>query len=164
MPVNGDGVVELAPLDEWLTSATRFVSVMLANNETGVIQPVAEIAARCAAAGVPLHTDAAQMVGKLPVDFRALGATSMTVAPHKFHGPVGIGVLVARHELELHHMLHGGFQQAGLAAGHGVAAAGRGHGCGAVPPGSAKRTNAPRGWAGCAIAWNRGWLSATAAK
>ena len=115
--VRGDGVVDTSRLDEWLTEKTRFVSVMLANNETGVIQPVAKIAARCAALGVPMHTDAAQMIGKLPVDFRALGASALTVAPHKFHGPIGVGALVVRHDLKLAPVLHGGFQQAGLRPG-----------------------------------------------
>jgi cysteine desulfurase len=117
LPVRPDGVVELGPLDEWLTPETRFVSVMLANNETGVVQPVKEIAERSAALGVPLHVDAAQMAGKLPVDFRGLGATSMAVAAHKFHGPVGIGALVVSDELKLRGVLYGGSQQGGLRPG-----------------------------------------------
>jgi cysteine desulfurase len=90
---------------------------MLGQNETGVLQPVDEAAAICARRGVPLHTDAAQVVGKLPVDFRALGAATMTVAAHKFHGPVGIGALVVRHGVELRPQLFGGFQQGGLRPG-----------------------------------------------
>jgi cysteine desulfurase len=117
LPLSGVGVVDLAPLDEWLSEKTRFVSVMLANNETGVVQPVAEIAARSAAVGVPMHTDASQIVGKLRVDFRALGVCAMTVAAHKFHGPLGVGALVARHDLELAPVLFGGFQQSGLRPG-----------------------------------------------
>jgi cysteine desulfurase len=115
--VTGDGVVDLRPLDRWLSERTRFVSVMLANNETGVLQPVAEIARRCMALGVPLHTDAAQVVGKLPVDFRALGVSALSVAPHKFHGPLGIGALIARHDLPLQPQGFGGFQQGGLRPG-----------------------------------------------
>jgi cysteine desulfurase len=115
--VTRDGVVDVAPLDRLLNKWTRFVSVMLANNETGVIQPVAEIATRCEDLGVPMHTDAAQMVGKLPVDFRALGVSALTVAAHKFHGPPGIGALVLRHDLELQPLLVGGFQQEGLRGG-----------------------------------------------
>ena len=115
--VTPDGVVDLGALDEWLTEKTRFVSVMLANNETGVIQPVAEIAARCARFGVPMHTDAAQIIGKLPVDFRALGVSAMTVAPHKFHGPIGTGALIARHDLAIDPLLRGGFQQEALRPG-----------------------------------------------
>jgi cysteine desulfurase len=115
--VTRDGVVDMAPLEGLLSERTRFVSVMLANNETGVIQPVAEIARLCQGLGVPMHTDAAQMVGKLPVDFRALGASAMSVAAHKFHGPLGIGALVVRHDLELQPLLVGGFQQEGLRGG-----------------------------------------------
>jgi cysteine desulfurase len=115
--VTRDGVVDVGQLDALLNERTRFVSVMLANNETGVVQPVEEIA-RCAAAfGVPLHTDAAQMIGKLPVDFRSLGAGLLTVAAHKFHGPLGIGALIVRGDVALQPTLFGGFQQAGLRPG-----------------------------------------------
>ena len=115
--VSADGLLDVGPLDEWLTERTRFVSLMVANNEMGVIQPVAEVARRCAALGVPMHTDAVQMIGKLPLDFRSLGASAMTVAPHKFHGPVGIGALVVREGIDLAPLLFGGFQQAGLRPG-----------------------------------------------
>jgi cysteine desulfurase len=115
--VTPDGVVDISRLDEWLTEKTRFVSVMLANNETGVVQPVAEIATRCESLGVPMHTDAAQMIGKLPVDFRALGVSAMTVAPHKFHGPIGTGALVVRHDLPVEPLLRGGFQQEAMRPG-----------------------------------------------
>jgi cysteine desulfurase len=112
-----EGVVDLAAFDELLSERTRFVSIMLANNETGVVEPVAEIARRCQALGVPMHTDAAQAVGKLPVDFRALGASAMTVAAHKFHGPLGVGALVARGDLDLRPLVVGGFQQDGMRGG-----------------------------------------------
>jgi cysteine desulfurase len=115
--VTRDGVVDLAALDGRLNERTRFVSVMLANNETGVLQPVAEMARRCQALGVPMHTDAAQIAGKLPVDFRALGVSALTVAAHKFHGPLGIGALLIRHDLELQPLVIGGFQQEGLRGG-----------------------------------------------
>jgi len=115
--VTREGLVDLDALDRVLTSDTRFASVMLANNETGVIQPVREVAERCERARVPLHTDAAQMVGKLPVDFRELGVSAMTVAGHKFHGPLGIGALVLRHDVAIEPFLRGGFQQQALRAG-----------------------------------------------
>jgi cysteine desulfurase len=115
--VTRDGVVDIGPLDEWLTERTRFVSVMLANNETGVLQEVAEIARRCGPLGVPMHTDAVQVIGKLPVNFRALGVSSMTVAPHKFHGPLGTGALIVRHDVQLAPILVGGFQQASMRPG-----------------------------------------------
>ena len=111
------GEVEPARLPELLRPDTRFVSVMLGNNETGVLQPVAELAATCAEAGVPLHVDAAQAAGKVPVDFHALGVALMTVAAHKFHGPVGIGALMVRRGVELRPQMFGGFQQAGLRPG-----------------------------------------------
>jgi len=100
-----------------ITPETLVASVMLGNNETGAIQPVAEAAEICASAGVPLHTDASQAAGKIPVDFTQLGVAAMTVSPHKLHGPRGIGLLLLRHDLELEPMLHGGFQQLGFRPG-----------------------------------------------
>jgi cysteine desulfurase len=117
LKVTPDGVVDIDHLDALLSGATRFVSVMLANNETGVVQPVTEIAHRCAAKQVPLHVDAAQAVGKLPVDFRASGCSLMSVAAHKFQGPLGIGALVVRHGATLEPLLRGGPQQGELRAG-----------------------------------------------
>ncbi len=96
---------------------TAAVCAILGQNETGVLQPVAEIAAIAREHQVPLHTDATQVVGKLPVDFRALGAATMTFAAHKFHGPLGIGALVVRHGVTLAPQFFGGFQQAGLRPG-----------------------------------------------
>ena len=95
----------------------HLVSVMLGNNETGVIQPVAEIAQLCRAAGAIMHTDAVQAAGKIPVKFRALGVDALTIAAHKFHGPRGIGALLVRHDVKLEPMLFGGFQQVGLRPG-----------------------------------------------
>jgi cysteine desulfurase len=117
LPVSRDGVVHIGRLRELLTKDTRLVSVMLGNHETGVLQPVQDIAALCAAAGVPLHTDAVQTVGKVPVDFRQLSVTALSLTAHKFHGPVGIGALVVRPEVQLRPLLWGGFQQAGLRPG-----------------------------------------------
>ena len=90
---------------------------MLANNETGVLQPVERAARLCQQAGAMLHTDAVQVVGKLPVDFRQLGVDMLTAAAHKFHGPRGIGVLIASHRLALSPILYGGSQQAELRPG-----------------------------------------------
>jgi len=121
LPVNIDGVVQIERLVEMLGEGaekrTRLVSVMLANNETGVLQPVAEIAALCREFDVPVHTDAVQAVGKLPVNFRELGVTALTLTAHKFHGPLGIGALLVRHDAVLEPQLFGGFQQAGLRPG-----------------------------------------------
>lgn len=123
IPVNGDGVIDPNDVAARLRPTTRLVSVMLGNNETGVLQPLVEIAALCRARHVLLHTDAVQAVGKIPVDFRALGVDAMTVAAHKFHGPLGIGCLIARPDLKLEPLLVGGFQQGGLRPGTESAAA-----------------------------------------
>jgi len=117
LPVTPQGVGRLECLAELLRPDTRFVSLMLANNETGVLQPIAQAAAICYAAGVPLHTDAAQAVGKIRVDFQALGVSVLTAAAHKCHGPLGIGVLICRPEVKLDPLLYGGFQQQGLRPG-----------------------------------------------
>jgi cysteine desulfurase len=114
---NGGGVIHIDELRALLRPETKLVAAMLANNETGVIQPVADLATICRAHHVPLHTDAAQVVGKLPVNFRELGVATMSFAAHKFHGPQGIGALVARHDTKLAPQLFGGFQQEGLRPG-----------------------------------------------
>jgi cysteine desulfurase len=94
------------------------VSIMLASNETGLIQPVAEIARAChGERNALIHTDAVQAIGKIPVHFRELGVDALTLAPHKFHGPLGIGALVLKHGIKLQPQLFGGFQQAGLRPG-----------------------------------------------
>jgi cysteine desulfurase len=94
----------------------RLLSLMLANNETGVVQPVAEISRSCAN-DVLLHTDAVQAIGKIAVNFRELDVDAMTAAPHKFHGPLGIGALVVKHHVRLQPLFFGGFQQEGLRPG-----------------------------------------------
>jgi cysteine desulfurase len=115
--VDGRGVIRVDELPGLLRPETRLVAAMLANNETGAIQPVRELAGICENQGVPLHTDAAQAAGKLPISFRELGAATMTIAAHKFGGPLGIGALVVRHDATLAPQLLGGFQQLGLRAG-----------------------------------------------
>ena len=115
--VGSDGVVCLDRLPDLLTPQTCLVSVMLGNHETGVLQPVAELAPICSDAGVPLHTDAVQVAGKLPVDFRSLGVSAMTVAAHKFQGPLGIGALILRDKVPVRPILFGGHQQSGIRPG-----------------------------------------------
>jgi cysteine desulfurase len=115
--VNASGVVRVDQLTPLLTPQTRLVSVMLGNHDTGVLQPVAELAALASHAGVPMHTDAVQVVGKRPVHFRALGVAAMSVAAHKFQGPVGIGALILREGIPLLPLLFGGHQQHGLRPG-----------------------------------------------
>jgi len=96
---------------------TRLVSVMLANNDTGVIQPVAAIARLARAAGALLHTDAVQAVGRIPLDFRALGVDYLSLSGHKFHGPKGAGALLVRAGLRPPPLLLGGAQERALRAG-----------------------------------------------
>jgi len=117
LKVDPNGVIDIDQLQRNLSPETALVSVMLANNETGVLQPVAEIAALCAEQGVAIHSDAAQVVGKLPVDFTSLNLSAISFAAHKFHGPLGIGALIVRNDLPLKPILFGGHQQAGLRPG-----------------------------------------------
>jgi cysteine desulfurase len=115
--VSGAGVVDVDQLSPLLSEATRLVAVMLGNHETGVLQPIEELAAICNSAGVPLHSDAVAVAGKLPVSFRKQGVASMSVAAHKFQGPLGVGALVLRHGVLLAPLLFGGHQQQGLRPG-----------------------------------------------
>jgi len=109
--VSVDGVVDLNHLKELLDQPTRLVSVMLGNNETGVLQPIDEISELCCQNNVPLHVDAVQAIGKIPVSFRRLPIAAMTVSPHKFHGPRGIGGLMLRNGVQIEPILFGGSQQ-----------------------------------------------------
>lgn len=115
--VDCDGVIRTNDLPALLRSNTSVVATMLANNETGVIQPITDLASVCNQHGVPLHTDASQSAGKLPLNFRDIGAATMTIAAHKFGGPVGIGALIVRGHFELSPQLFGGFQQGGARPG-----------------------------------------------
>lgn len=107
IPASPEGVVDLSVLAASLTPETCLVSVMLGNNETGVLQPLREVVAACEPHGVPVHTDATQVVGKLPLDFQQLGVAMLSFSAHKFHGPRGIGGLVVRHGLALPPLLYG---------------------------------------------------------
>ncbi len=111
------GIVRVDQLPPLIGTQTRLVSVQLGNHETGVLQPIAELAALCNRAGVPLHTDAVQVVGKLPVSFRSLGVAAMSITAHKCQGPLGIGALIVRHGVPLAPLLFGGHQQSGLRPG-----------------------------------------------
>jgi cysteine desulfurase len=115
--VDSNGVIGTDNLLSLKQPNTRFVSAMLVNNETGVLQPIAELAAICNVHNIPLHTDAAQAAGKLPINFKELGAATMTIAAHKFGGPIGIGALLVRAGVELSPILHGGVQQSGVRPG-----------------------------------------------
>ena len=117
LPVSADGVVDAAKLPGLLAPETRLVSTMLANHETGVIQPVAELAETCRAAGVRFHSDAVQAAGKMPIDFRRLGVDALSISAHKFQGPVGIGALVLQADVAVEPQMPGGHQQEGLRGG-----------------------------------------------
>ncbi len=115
--VTSDGVVDVAALRASVTGDTALVSVMLANNETGAIQPVAEVAGAARGAGARVHSDAAQALGKIPVDVEALGVDLLTVVGHKVYAPKGVGALYVRRGLTLAPLLHGGGQERGLRPG-----------------------------------------------
>jgi cysteine desulfurase len=117
LDVHPNGVVNVESLRRWIDPQVALVSVTTANHETGVIQPIAEIAAICHSHGVPFHTDAVQAVGKMPVSFRDFDADAMTVTPHKFGGPLGIGALIVTRGTPLRPILFGGEQQDGLRPG-----------------------------------------------
>ena len=119
LEVDFDGVVSAKHLSELLErpGEVGVVSIMLGNNETGVLQPIAEIARFCHDRGVPFHTDAVQAVGKIEVDFQDLGVSALSFSGHKFHGPVGIGGLLVREGVSLTPQILGGHQQAGFRAG-----------------------------------------------
>lgn len=117
LPVDGDAIVDLASLDAVLTDRPAVVSVMWANNEVGAVQPVSEIAARCWEAGVALHTDAVQALGKLAVRVDRVPVDLLAFSAHKLGGPRGVGALFVRRGTELAPLLHGGGQERGLRPG-----------------------------------------------
>lgn len=114
---NAQGVIDLADAEEKLNTRTGLVSVMLANNETGAIQPIAELAALTRSKGALLHTDAVQAFGKLAVNFETLGVHAMTISSHKIGGPVGVGALILDKRVDIGPLLHGGGQERGLRSG-----------------------------------------------
>ena len=118
LPVTVDGVVDMAALDAALQDETpALVCVMLANNETGTIQPIAEIASKTRAHGSLLFCDAVQAAGKMPIDIFALGADALSLSGHKFGAPMGIGALVTRPAVVVPPQLLGGGQELGRRAG-----------------------------------------------
>lgn len=117
LPVGENGIVTVADAEKAITDDTCLVSVMLANNEIGTIQPVSEIGAICRAKKIPFHTDAVQAVGHIPVDVKELNADYLALSAHKFGGPRGIGVLYARTGAPLSNLIEGGAQERGKRAG-----------------------------------------------
>jgi cysteine desulfurase len=117
VPIQPDGLVDLAQLEAALGGDVLLLSVMAANNEIGVLQPLAAIAALCRQRGVLLHVDAAQAAGHIPLAIDELGIDLLSLSGHKFYGPKGVGALLVRPGLQLAAQLHGGGQQDGRRAG-----------------------------------------------
>ncbi|WP_371870622.1 cysteine desulfurase family protein [Isoptericola cucumis] len=120
LPVDGDGRLDLAALRAELAAhadEVALVSVMWANNEVGTVQPVRDVVRLAHQHGIPVHTDAVQAVGQVEVDFAASGVDAMTVTGHKVGGPVGVGALLARRDLPIEAVLHGGGQERGVRSG-----------------------------------------------
>jgi len=117
LPVGSDGLVDLGQLEAALGPDTLVVSVMAANNEIGVLQPLAAIGSLCRQRGIPFHCDGAQAVGHIALDPAELGIDLLSLSGHKFYGPKGIGALAISRPLSLAPQLHGGGQQGGLRAG-----------------------------------------------
>ena len=120
LPAESDGRVSLAAARELINDQTLLVSIQAANNEIGTIQPIAEIAQWAREHDAIMHTDAAQAVGKLPVDVQALGVDMLSMSAHKFYGPKGIGALYLRSSAQLRNLMplaFGGGQERGLRPG-----------------------------------------------
>ncbi len=117
LPVDGQGLVDPDELRRALSDDTALVSIMAANNETGGLQPVAELARLAHARGALFHTDAVQALGKIRLDVQALDVDLLTVSAHKIGGPKGIGALYVRRGVELEPLVHGGGQEWGLRSG-----------------------------------------------
>src|SRR5215217_2513507 len=115
LPVDATGRVDPSSVE--LGDDVAVISVQWANNEVGTIQPIAELAAIAAAAGVPFHTDAVQAVGQIPVDFGASGVAALTVTGHKLGGPVGVGALLLGRDVACTPLLHGGGQERDVRSG-----------------------------------------------
>lgn len=116
VPVDSGGRLKLEAFDSMLDGAA-FISLMAANNETGVIQPLREAAALARARGLAIHSDAIQAAGKVTLDVRELGVDLLSLSAHKFHGPKGVGALFVRNGLRFQPLIHGGGQESGRRSG-----------------------------------------------
>jgi len=111
LPVDGHGRIDVEEATRAVRAETRLISIMLANNEVGTLQPVAEVARLARERKVPMHTDAVQALGRVPVDVKALGVDLMSISGHKIYGPKGIGALYLRKGVRLAPLLFGGHQE-----------------------------------------------------
>lgn len=117
VPVDEHGLVDPSDVQQAIEPETVLISIMLANNEVGTIQPIEEIAAIARTHGILIHTDAAQAVGKIPVDVESMGVDMLSIAGHKLYAPQGIGALYVREGNELASFMHGAGQEGGRRAG-----------------------------------------------
>src|SRR5271166_3087093 len=120
LPVKGDGLVDLDMLKESITDKTILVTIMYANNEIGVVQPVAEIGKICRERGVIFHTDAVQAIGKIPVDVNKDNIDMLSISAHKLYGPKGVGALYVRRKnprVQLTAQMDGGGHERGMRSG-----------------------------------------------
>ena len=117
LPVNEQGIVEAHTVRSFITDKTALVSIMWANNETGMIFPIKEIGEICKEKGVLFHTDGVQAVGKIPVDMQSVNVDFMSMSAHKFHGPKGIGALYIKDSQALSPLMHGGEHMGGRRSG-----------------------------------------------
>ena len=117
LPVDGRSLVDPGDVRRALRPNTKLISVMMANNETGVLQPVEEIAKIAAEAGVCFHTDAVQAAGKVAIDVAQIGCNALSISGHKIHAPQGVGALFVKKGTRLQPMLYGGRHERSLRAG-----------------------------------------------
>jgi cysteine desulfurase len=116
LPVDAEGIVRIDALEGLIHPETRLATVMLANHETGSVQPIRALAEQLAGRAL-FHCDAVQAVGKIPISFHDLGVSTLSLSAHKFHGPKGVGALLVQRGVKLHPLLWGGHQQSGRRPG-----------------------------------------------
>jgi cysteine desulfurase len=117
IPVDSNGIFNVSDISDEMKQSLTFLSVMMANNETGVIQNIAEIADWAKDNKIQFHTDAVQALGKIKVDFEALDIDAMTISSHKIYGPQGIAALIINKKIDLFPYMQGGGQEKGLRSG-----------------------------------------------